>query len=359
MSNPVDIGGFWYCPQCKGSWQRDLIEAKAGVDLCYHCRHKNEKTKIASLEAALAAERARAQGDLAVEPYLSDVLDADLAATARYADEIRAERDAALAQLKVAEEDLDGWRNLGREIEKHDPMFREDRMILFSSSAAVFRGMEHALSSMRAERDRLRERVAGMKDLIKTTPAAALAAIAKGISAPMACGHGLDCWDDSTPGEEHCVWCARDAAMAAQKRAEEAFVESQAIIKDRDIEIEEAWKEANAASGPIHLSIYTTDEGRITSVVERNEDGDTCDREIDAAAVLAHVERIVGRAEKAECVAAQVPQLRTHIQQLTTDFASARAEAVREAFEWAFSGGSDIDDVMSRYTEHLAEKEQG
>lgn len=78
------------------------------------------------------------------------------------------------------------------------------------------------LAARDAEVGRLRERIAGQKELIKTTPAAALAAIAKCINAPLPCGHGLDCWDDSVKGKEHCVWCAlvvKDAALATAREA--------------------------------------------------------------------------------------------------------------------------------------------
>lgn len=49
----------------------------------------------------------------------------------------------------------------------------------------------------------------------------------------------------------------------------------------------------------LHLAIYTTDDGRITSVVERDEDGDPCDREIDASAIINHVARLVGERDQA------------------------------------------------------------
>jgi len=110
----------------------------------------------AVLEIAIArAEKAEASYRFMVEKAADSKLDGyrELGNRAAQAEE---ERDAAVAQLKDANEDLDGWRNLGREIERHDPMFREDRMILFSGSAAAFRGMELALTSMREERDDMR-----------------------------------------------------------------------------------------------------------------------------------------------------------------------------------------------------------
>ena len=79
-----------------------------------------------------------------------------------------------------------------------------------------------------------------------------------------------------------------------------AEAELERVIDRMDEENESAWESAEEASGPIKLAIYTTDDGHITSVVERDEDGDPCDREIDATAILAHVESLVARAEKAE-----------------------------------------------------------
>jgi len=131
------------------------------------------------------------------------------------------------------------------------------------------------------------------------------------------------------------------AAEAERDRLREGFDESQAIIKDRDIEIEEAWKEANAASGPIKLAIYTTDDGRITSVVERDEDGDPCDRGIDSTAIVAHVERIVERYEGLNkqwvkaCEIAQkhcekfTPVGRSFFDYIPSALAAARADAVK------------------------------
>lgn len=66
MSESRDIGGFWFYPQCKGNWSRDVVEAKRGVDLCPQCRRRNELDEIAAIrtirpvtiEAGVVAGRA-------------------------------------------------------------------------------------------------------------------------------------------------------------------------------------------------------------------------------------------------------------------------------------------------------------
>jgi hypothetical protein len=97
-------------------------------------------------------------------------------------------------------------------------------------------------------------------------------------------------------------------AEADRDRAQAAFVESQAIIKDRDAEIEAAWEAANiASSGPIVLFIETTDDGRIHHVGLADDDNDPCDREVHAQAIIERNNANVDRAEKAE---AEVTRLR-------------------------------------------------
>jgi len=46
---------------------------------------------------------------------------------------------------------------------------------------------------------------------------------------------------------------------------------------------------------PIRLAIYTTDDERITEVLECDADGDPLDSEIDAGAIIAHVDKLVTR----------------------------------------------------------------
>jgi uncharacterized Zn finger protein (UPF0148 family) len=82
------------------------------------------------------------------------------------------------------------------------------------------------------ECETLRERISAQKELIKTTPSAALAAIAKGIGAPMACGHGLDCWDDSVKGEERCMWCAAVDAESEVNRFKDILRSVHAKLND-------------------------------------------------------------------------------------------------------------------------------
>jgi outer membrane murein-binding lipoprotein Lpp len=75
----------------------------------------------------------------------------------------------------------------------------------------------------------------------------------------------------------------------------------------------------------------------------------------------------VARAEKAEYTATQVPQLRTRIQQLGTDLAAARADAVRGFAEALIAEGNEgstdewfrvfVRKFVARYLASLAGKE--
>jgi len=54
------------------------------------------------------------------------------------------------------------------------------------------------------------------------------------------------------------------------------------------------------ANRKIVLAFYFTDDGRISDICERDDDGDPCDTEIEATGLIEHVEQLVLRAECAE-----------------------------------------------------------
>jgi hypothetical protein len=94
-------------------------------------------------------------------------------------------------------------------------------------------GKSIKLKEAQSEIERLNKRIESQRELIRTTPAAALAAIAKGINAPLACGHELDCWDDSVPGQEGCVWCERDELRTKIAAAQDEYWQLHKVGSER------------------------------------------------------------------------------------------------------------------------------